>query len=177
MISSEPPGKQTSGWKGMPRWAGPLFLASGTFIVHVVLPFLISLIGPRMGWSGGVPGWWNWLSLVAVAAGLAMIAWAGRQHIINTEGDRVFESTPSVVLATGAYRYSRNPMYVLELVMWFGWVVFYGSIAVLVAFILWWITFAFFMIPFEERQLEARFGEEYLQYKKTVPRWFGLPRS
>lgn len=50
------------------------------------------------------------------------------------------------------------------------------SIAVLIGFILWWIAFAFILVPFKERQLEARFGETYLQYKKTVPRWFGPPR-
>ena len=47
---------------------------------------------------------------------------------------------------------------------------------VLIAFILWWLFFAFLQIPTEERQLEARFGETYLKYKDTVPRWIGLPR-
>ncbi len=60
--------------------------------------------------------------------------------------------------------------------MWFGWAIFYGSIAVFIAFILWWLFFAFLQIPTEERQLEARFGEIYLKYKATVPRWIGLPR-
>jgi protein-S-isoprenylcysteine O-methyltransferase Ste14 len=80
------------------------------------------------------------------------------------------------MLVKGPYRFSRNPMYVLELAMWAGWSIFYGSIAVFVTFILWWIAFAFFLVPLEERQLEERFGEAYLQYKNSVPRWVGLPR-
>jgi protein-S-isoprenylcysteine O-methyltransferase Ste14 len=46
----------------------------------------------------------------------------------------------------------------------------------LIAFILWWVFFALIQIPIEERQLEARFGATYLQYRNTVPRWLGLPR-
>lgn len=31
----------------------------------------------------------------------------------------------------------------------------------------------FVILPREERVLEARFGEVYRQYKRTVPRWLG----
>ena len=37
------------------------------------------------------------------------------------------------------------------------------------------MLFAFVIVPTEERQLRTRFGETYLRYKGTVPRWFGLP--
>ena len=30
-------------------------------------------------------------------------------------------------------------------------------------------------IPAEEKALEERFGQEYLDYKETVPRWLGTP--
>jgi protein-S-isoprenylcysteine O-methyltransferase Ste14 len=33
------------------------------------------------------------------------------------------------------------------------------------------------VLPREERGLEARFGETYLQYKRTVPRWLGKTRG
>jgi protein-S-isoprenylcysteine O-methyltransferase Ste14 len=56
-----------------------------------------------------------------------------------------------------------------------GWTIFYGSIAVLIALVLWWVFFAFIQIPTEERQLEARFGETYLRYTDAVSRWFRLP--
>jgi protein-S-isoprenylcysteine O-methyltransferase Ste14 len=59
---------------------------------------------------------------------------------------------------------------------WLGWAIVYGSGAVLLACALWWIVFAFIQVPYEERQLEARFGALYLQYKNTIPRWFGRPR-
>jgi protein-S-isoprenylcysteine O-methyltransferase Ste14 len=39
--------------------------------------------------------------------------------------------------------------------------------------VLLWSVFAFRVIPFEERQLQAMFGDDYLEYKRSVPRWMG----
>jgi protein-S-isoprenylcysteine O-methyltransferase Ste14 len=49
--------------------------------------------------------------------------------------------------------------------------VFYGSPAVLIALVLLWSIFAFRVIPHEERQLKDLFGDDYLDYKRSVPRW------
>jgi len=48
--------------------------------VHVALPWAISLMRPRHGWVNGRPGPKNLIGLVPVAAGLAMIAWAGSRY-------------------------------------------------------------------------------------------------
>ncbi len=64
-------------------------------------------------------------------------------------------------------------MYVSGLFTWLGWVVFYGSPAVLVALVLLWSGFTFRVIPHEERQLEALFGDDYREYKRSVRRWIG----
>lgn len=53
----------------------------------------------------------------------------------------------------------------------------YGSVAVFIAFLVWWAWFSFFQVPQEERTIEARFGEAYREYKSRVPRWFGKPRG
>ena len=37
-------------------------------------------------------------------------------------------------------------------------------------------TFHFVIVPWEERDLEARFGAAYRAYKARVPRWLGLHR-
>jgi protein-S-isoprenylcysteine O-methyltransferase Ste14 len=64
-------------------------------------------------------------------------------------------------------------MYVAGLLAWLGWTLFYGSPAVLIGLALLWALFTFRVIPREERQLEDLFGEEYLDYKRTVRRWLG----
>lgn len=158
------------------RWLRPTLLIPLGLGVHVLLPWAISLITPRYGWADGRPGVSNVIGLIPVAMGLGMIAWGLSLHFVRATGVVQWEGTPRYLLLKGPYRFSRNPMYLLELVMWLGWAIFYGSIAVLIAFILWWVFFAFIQIPTEERQLEARFGESYLQYREKVPRWFGLSR-
>jgi len=64
-------------------------------------------------------------------------------------------------------------MYVSGLFTWLGWTIFYGSPAVFVALAFLWSVFAFRVIPHEERQLEALFGDHYLEYKRSVRRWIG----
>jgi len=53
----------------------------------------------------------------------------------------------------------------------FGWAIFFGSPAVLAAFVLLSGLFALRVVPREERQLEALFGDEYRHYRQLVRRW------
>ena len=157
----------------LPRWAIPITWTIIVLIIMIVLPWAVSLLGPRYGWHQGMPETWNWAGLIVVAMGLTMYVWCLVFHFKSyREPVRVGFAPPHLVVA-GPYRYSRNPMYVAGLFAWIGWTVFYGSPAVLIGLALLWSMFTFRVIPYEERQLEALFGGEYLAYKKSVRRWFG----
>jgi protein-S-isoprenylcysteine O-methyltransferase Ste14 len=82
-----------------------------------------------------------------------------------------WEPDKNYLLRNGLYAYSRNPMYVAELILMLGWVIFYGSVAVLIALVAWAMIFALYQIPTEERTMEAHFGDTYREYKRKVPRW------
>jgi protein-S-isoprenylcysteine O-methyltransferase Ste14 len=141
--------------------------------IQILLPWAIAKIGPRFGWSEVAPGKWNLAGLIAVAIGLGLYTWCLVAHFINYPTSvRVGFSPPLLVIA-GPYRFSRNPMYLSALFAWLGWTIFYGSPAVFVALVLLWSAFAFRVIPLEERQLQAMFGDDYVEYKRSVPRWFG----
>jgi protein-S-isoprenylcysteine O-methyltransferase Ste14 len=91
--------------------------------------------------------------------------------------DSFLELRPGQKLLTpGPYAVSRNPMFLSELAFWFGWALFYGSLAVLIGFLFWVTLFNFVIVPYEERDLEARFGEAYRAYRARVPRWLGFPK-
>jgi len=77
----------------------------------------------------------------------------------------------------GPYQFSRHPMYLCVLAIWLGWALFYGSVAVFIVWVGTWVGMTLFVAPSEERELEAQFGESYLQYKKAVPRWLGKIRG
>jgi protein-S-isoprenylcysteine O-methyltransferase Ste14 len=53
-----------------------------------------------------------------------------------------------------------------------GWAIFYGSVAVLLGCVTFAAFLALVQVPAEERRLAERFGDDYLQYKAAVPRWF-----
>jgi len=85
------------------------------------------------------------------------------------------EELEKAPLQHGAYRFSRHPLYVGELVMFVG--VAIASMSV-------WIL-AFAVVTFgvhaahaaeEERDCLERYGEMYDAYLRRTPRWLGIPR-
>jgi protein-S-isoprenylcysteine O-methyltransferase Ste14 len=157
----------------LPKRVVPLVWAVIVLVIQVLLPWIIAKLGPRFGWSQLSPGWWNLSGLIAVAIGLGLYAWCLVFHYKTyRESVRIGFSPPHLV-NSGPYRVSRNPMYVSGLFVWFGWAVFCGSPAVFVALVLLWVVFAFRVIPHEERLLEELFGDDYLEYKRSVHRWIG----
>jgi protein-S-isoprenylcysteine O-methyltransferase Ste14 len=75
----------------------------------------------------------------------------------------------------GIFGWVRNPLYVGNFFIWMGFVVISG---------VWWflplaiIIFAIeytLIVAYEEGVLESIFGEEYLAYKRTTPRWVPRP--
>jgi protein-S-isoprenylcysteine O-methyltransferase Ste14 len=64
-------------------------------------------------------------------------------------------------------------MYVAELALWLGWVLFFGSLSVFLGCIALLLVVNLVLVPREERTLETAFGQAYLIYKKRVPRWLG----
>jgi protein-S-isoprenylcysteine O-methyltransferase Ste14 len=157
----------------LPRWAIPFVWAVIVLVIQVLLPWIIAKLGPRFGWTQQAPALWNFTGIIAVAIGLALYAWCLVFHFRSYRASvRVGFSPPHLVIA-GPYRFSRNPMYVSGLFTWLGWTVFYGSPAVFIALVLLWAVFSFRVIPYEERQLEVLFGDDYLEYRRSVRRWIG----
>lgn len=77
----------------------------------------------------------------------------------------------SSLVASGIYRYTRNPMYMGMLLFLVAWAVFLAQpLALLgpVAFVLYITRFQ--IVP-EERVLAGLFGEEFAAYKARVRRW------
>jgi protein-S-isoprenylcysteine O-methyltransferase Ste14 len=153
----------------------PILLAILFLLVHVAAPWALSWLSTRHGWVDKRPGKWNLLASIPVGAGIACTIWLITLHF-RASPDTFLEWKPGEkLLMRSPYGFSRNPMYLCELIFWFSWALFYGSIPVMIGFLLWLVAFNFVIVPWEERDLEARFGAGYVQYKNTVPRWLGRP--
>jgi protein-S-isoprenylcysteine O-methyltransferase Ste14 len=82
---------------------------------------------------------------------------------------------PKEFVATGPYRYVRNPMYVGGILALTGAGLVVGSAAILGLAGVFWILSHLMVVLHEEPELERRFGDSFVRYKGQVNRW--LPRA
>ncbi len=159
----------------MPRWSVPFVWALGLVVLYVIAPWLLSQVGPRLGWRGGTPSPWNLIGLALTAVAFSVLMWCVSLHFARYKAKVPMVSTPQFLLLRGPYRFSRNPMYISDSAILFGWAVFYGSVTVLLGCLAFAAYLAFVLVPSEERQLLDRFGDQYAAYTRSVARWVGKP--
>ncbi|MFH1102209.1 MAG: isoprenylcysteine carboxylmethyltransferase family protein [Pseudomonadota bacterium] len=84
------------------------------------------------------------------------------------------EQRPNGVVATGAFHYVRHPLYLASTLTYLGLTI---STASLISLSLFVGIFVFhnYIASYEEKVLEARFGEEYRKYKQRTGKW--MPRK
>jgi protein-S-isoprenylcysteine O-methyltransferase Ste14 len=83
------------------------------------------------------------------------------------------ERYPQKLLTEGVYARIRHPRYAQFLLALLGYALFANYLALYVVFLLW-VGGAHLVVFFEERELRDRFGEEYEEYARHVPRF--VPR-
>lgn len=107
-----------------------------------------------------------------VAAGIGFCLAGGLSFI--SAGTTVDPRTPgkaSVLVTSGVYQYSRNPMYVGFELCLLGWAVCLAAPWALVGPGLFFLYMDRLQIPHEEQALEQLFGESYARYRSRVRRW------
>jgi protein-S-isoprenylcysteine O-methyltransferase Ste14 len=77
----------------------------------------------------------------------------------------------TVIVRTGPYRFSRNPIYLAFSMFQLGIGIWINSLWLLVTLVGAVGLINYVVIPKEEQYLERRFGAEYLDYKDSVRRW------
>ncbi len=143
------------------------------FTVIVVIPALILwLTGYR--YVGPPPG-----LLVAggllFGAGFSLAVWTmGLFHVFG-KGTAAPWNPPKNLVIRGPYRHVRNPMIVSVLIMLAAGAILLRSWEVAAWALAFFSVNQFYYFPrVEEPKLLERFGDEYAEYKKQVPRW--IPR-
>ena len=77
----------------------------------------------------------------------------------------------TVIVQTGPYRYSRNPIYLAFSLFQLGIAIWVNSAWLLATLVGAVALIHFVVIRREEQYLERRFGSQYLDYKASVRRW------
>jgi len=119
--------------------------------------------------------WSRGLSVLLLLPGCLMGGWS----IIAffwTGGTPVPFNPPPRLLTTGLYAYVRNPMFLGGFLFLLGLGVLLGSISLTLIFApLLMLVYVFYVKAVEEKEMEKKFGREYLEYKERVPRF--VPRA
>ncbi len=79
--------------------------------------------------------------------------------------------TPTVLVISGPYRYTRNPMYLGLLLILTSVGLLTGRLPLLLAPAIFFATINATQIPREERLMERQFGASYRKYTRQVRRW------
>jgi protein-S-isoprenylcysteine O-methyltransferase Ste14 len=120
-----------------------------------------------------VPQWitgGRWLGFVLILAGIVHAA-SAIALFVRSRTTVIPHHRSSTLVTRGAYRWTRNPMYVGLTLAYLGVAVLLGSVWALPLLVVPLYVMHLHVIPMEERQLLAAFGPAYEQYKARVRRW------
>jgi len=136
------------------------------------------LLPPALGFHAETSGAgrWRWLAVIPSVLGFAVAVRCIWDFGRTGHGTPAPMAPPQRLVAVGFYRYVRNPMYLGFLIGWAGlWIVFgrasAAAVEVACAFVL---AVVLFVLLYEEPALRKKFGADYEEYCRNVPRW--LPR-
>ncbi len=115
------------------------------------------------------PGWYvaGW-ALIGVAVIILITSWV---QFYQAKTNIQPHKPSSVVIQSGLYRFSRNPIYVAGLLLQLGIALLMNNLWIVLLVPVSKIVFDRFIIAREEAYLERAFGEVYLDYKRSVRRW------
>ena len=119
--------------------------------------------------------WWS----LALSIPLLLLGWLlGGWSVVaffRTGGTPVPFNPPPRLLTTGLYAYVRNPMFLGGFLFLLGLGVLLGSLSLTFIFTpVLIVLYVFYVKAVEEKEMEKKFGQEYLEYKKRVPMF--IPR-
>lgn len=147
-----------------PRDIPPMWLAAAMFATWAGYAWLPQTRWLQPPWTHA--GW----PLMAFGTCLGLLSIARFRRV----GTGVVPFTPANVLVEhGAYRWTRNPMYVALVTVALGFAIKLPSVPGLAVPPLLWLVLDRRFVRREEPFLRARFGAAFDAYCARVPRWLG----
>jgi len=136
-------------------------------IGHVAAAWMLAQVSPPLF---GAVGDGSGRALVALGVGITLVAVLKMSHHQTTVIPR---RTPSALVTTGLFAWSRNPIYLADALILVGAILWLDAVLALplVAAFVWVIQTRF--IRDEETRLTIAFGPEFDLWAARTRRWFG----
>ncbi|MDA2933321.1 isoprenylcysteine carboxylmethyltransferase family protein [Acidobacteria bacterium AH-259-D05] len=112
----------------------------------------------------------RWLGVLLILGSILIVTSAFRAlgHAKTTFDPR---KATTAIVTDGAFRYSRNPMYLSMTLLYIGLASLINSLWILLFVLPLMVVIQRGVVEREEQYLERKFGDDYLQYKRQVRRW------
>jgi protein-S-isoprenylcysteine O-methyltransferase Ste14 len=146
-----------------------IFLILAPGLVAGYVPLALLQTGPRLE-----TGFFDYTAFPLWAIGTLILLWCFWDFTFKGRGTPAPIDPPKELVATGLYRFVRNPMYVGVLLILVGYFLWFGYWRLLIYAGLCFLGFHMFVTSFEEPTLRTKFGAAYEAYLRRVPRW--IPR-
>ena len=151
--------------------------ALGSLLFLMVAPGTIAGYIPLMLLRNGSKvdtGIFAYLAFPLWLLGSIVLLWCFWDFTFKGHGTPAPIVPPRELVATGFYRYVRNPMYMGILAILIGHFLWFGYWNLLIYAVIVFVAFNTFVAYYEEPTLKRKFGESYEAYLKRVSRW--IPR-
>jgi protein-S-isoprenylcysteine O-methyltransferase Ste14 len=152
-----------------------VFLVIAPGSVGVWFPYVLS----RWRWQppllGFAPG--RYAGALLVTLGAASLLHSFYRFAVEGLGTPAPIAPTETLVASGLYRWVRNPMYVAVVSIVLGQALLFGSVVLLGYAAVLWLLFHAFVLGYEEPTLARRYGESYERYRASVNRWLPRPPS
>ena len=150
-----------------------LFLLVAPGVVAGLIPWWLT------GWepAGDVPAALLIAGAALVAGGSAVLLHAFARFALDGLGTPAPVAPTAHLVVGGAYRHVRNPMYLAVGATIVGQALVLGRPVLLAYAAVFWAVVATFVYSYEEPTLRARYGEDYVDYRRAVPAWWPRLRA
>ncbi len=150
----------------------------------ILLPGMVMVVIPGLIlWRTGTDSFGLWQSFpasrvilpviggICICLGLLLMVATIRLFVTVGKGTLAPWEPPQRLVVQGIYRHVRNPMMSGALFVLLGEALLTASLPLFCWFLVAGVVYALYIPLSEEPGLVKRFGEDYLTYKRNVPRW------
>lgn len=146
----------------IPRIPPPVY-----FLTGLIAMILLSSFVPIGRW---LQYHWRYVGILLLVSGFSLGLGSGLYfRRLGTNPRPGAKAT--LIVTTGPFKYTRNPMYLGFITMLIGTAILLGTVSPVFVIPIFFILVQKQFILREEKWMEDWFGQPYLEYKKKTPRW------
>jgi len=147
---------------------------SAGFVFAVLIPMSLLLWASQLdgvfGWQPFNPGLVGWITGgLLMLCGFGFAFWSISDQLFKARGTPIPVVATQELLVSGPFRLCRNPMGLGAIMAYLGVSLLTGSLSSILCAVLFAALFIFYVKGFEEKELEARFGQSYRDYRAVTP--------